>query len=416
MTWISAVPRRMIELCKRRWAGLNRWTVSLTTKMFLLVLIAVTPALMIQSYNEYDLRKSREDDIRNKTIQITRQFGAEMGEIREGARQYLQVISQLPPISSMDVENCTKLLATLNARTPYYSMLGVADAAGTVRCTSRPTSLTSIVDLPSFKRAMTQTDMAVGNYWVDPSTGVKQIHFALQFSETPGGPVAGVVFAGLDLGWLAEHLKERGLTPTQSILIADRDGNIIARLPNGEQLVGKNMRGGHAKIMDGNTEGWEESKGVDGLVRIFGYVPPALPPRDLFLSAGESKAAAFSAIDHVTRRGIVLILVGLLLAGYLAWLGGRVFIQRPIQALLRVAIEWRNGNYAARSQFKEQLSEIGRLGAAFNEMAEAVETRYRAQLQAEARLQELNNTLEERVEDRTRQLVAANRAKSQFLA
>ncbi len=339
-----------------------------------------------------------------------------MGELREGARQFLEVISQLPDVNSPVGGSCDQLLAKLNAGTAYYSVLGVADAEGHVLCTSRPTSLSSIADLPFFTRAMSHSDLAVGNYWVDPASGQQQIHFALRFAEGNGGPVRGVVFAGLDLKWLSEHLKERGLTPTQSILIADRAGNIIARLPNPEQLVGKNMRSGHARIMDGNTEGWEESRGVDGVVRIFGYVPPALPPRDFFLSAGESKAAAFSAIDHVTRRGIMLILVGLILAVYAAWLGGRAFIQRPIQALLRVAIEWRNGNYSARTEVKEHLSEIGRLSTAFNEMADAVATRHAAQIQAENRLQELNGTLEDRVEERTRELVAATRAKSQFLA
>jgi signal transduction histidine kinase/CheY-like chemotaxis protein len=416
MTRLPAFLRRPIDFCQQRWMALKRWSVSLTTKMFLLVLIAVMPALAIQSYNEYDLRQSREDDIRNKTVQITKQFGAEMGEIREGAHQYLQVISELPAIRSLDAVGCTRLLAVLDAKTPYYNLLGVADSAGTVRCASRPTSLSSVAELPFFKRAMAQTDLAVGNYWVDPVSGEKQIHFGLQFSNENGSSVAGVVFAALDLSWLSEHLRERGLTPTQSILIADREGNIIARLPNPEKLVGKNMRNGHAGIMDGDTTGWEESKGVDGVERIFGYVPPALSPRDFFLSAGESKSEAFAAIDYVTRRGILLVLLGLLLAGYAAWLGGRVFLQRPIQALLQVAIQWRNGNYAARSQFREQLSEIGRLGTAFNEMADAVATRHSAQLQAENRLQDLNITLEDRVEERTRELVSANRAKSQFLA
>ena len=101
--------------------------------------------------------------------------------------------------------------------------------------------------------------------------------------------------------WLSEHLKERGLSPTSSILIADREGNIIARLPNPEALVGKNMRKSHEEIMDGNTAGWEEAVGVDGTTRIFGYVPAALPPRDFFLSAGQSKAEAFAAIDSATH-------------------------------------------------------------------------------------------------------------------
>ena len=128
--------------------ALNRLSVSLTTKMFVLVLIAVTPALAIQSFNEYDLRKSREDDIRNKTVQITKQFGAEMGELREGARQYPRGHQ---PASRRSVRRIPRpapgLLATLNARTPYYSLLGVADAAGQgplyqqarLRCLRSPT-------------------------------------------------------------------------------------------------------------------------------------------------------------------------------------------------------------------------------------------------------------------------------------
>jgi hypothetical protein len=53
---------------------------SLTTRMFLLVVIAVLPAIGTQAYNEYDLRRSRAEDIRQQVVQITKQFGEEMGE------------------------------------------------------------------------------------------------------------------------------------------------------------------------------------------------------------------------------------------------------------------------------------------------------------------------------------------------
>ena len=168
--------------------------------------------------------------------------------------------------------------------------------------------------------------------------------------------------------------------------------------------------------MDGFKAGWEEATGVDGVLRIFGYVPPALPPKDFFLSAGQSKAEAFAAIDSATYRGVGLILAGLLAAIYAAWAGGRKFLSRPIETLLAVTAEWRNGNYEARAHLEDRGSEIGRLGLAFNEMADGLAARHAAQRRAEEELRHLNVTLESRIEQRTIELEGAIRAKSQFLA
>lgn len=381
---------------------------SLTGRMCLLVLIAVLPALGIQAYNEYDLRAARSDEIRQRVVQITKQFGAEMGELREGARQLLVTLSQLPAVKHKETPLCDALLASAKSKFNNYVMLGAADADGKIFCSSAPLSYGSVAAQPFFKRAMATDALTVGNYWVDPATGQKMIHFAQRFDDDDGHP-GGLVFAGLDLNWLSEHLKERDLSPTASILIADREGNIIARLPHPEQLVGKNMRRSHEAIMDGDTAGWEEAKGVDGIVRIFGYVPPQLPPYDFFLSAGQERAEAFKAIDAATVRGVALILIGLVLALYAAWQGGCIFIRRPIDRLLRVATEWSEGNFAARAHLQDADSEIGRLGSAFNDMAAAVSARYDAQKHAEEELRELNMTLEDRVAQRTVELAGANR-------
>jgi signal transduction histidine kinase/CheY-like chemotaxis protein/HPt (histidine-containing phosphotransfer) domain-containing protein len=393
----------------------RRWMrIGLTGRMFLLVVIAVLPALAIQGVNEYTLRSSREDDIRERVIQITKQFGEEMKEVREGASQLLVALGELDEVQSHDAKECSAIFAKLKARFESYSYLGASDAKGSVFCSSRMPGLTSIADTEFFKRAIASNDLAVGNFFVDPITQEKVIHFAHQFRSADGS--SGIVYAALDLGWLSEHLKERGLTPSQSILIADRLGNIIARLPHPEQLVGKNMRKSHEAIMDGYTAGWEEAKGVDGLTRIFGYVPAQLSPKDFFLSAGQSKSEAFEPIDAATKRGILLILLGLLAATYLAWVGGRKFVQRPIAELLDVTAEWEKGNYDARVNIQDQATEISRLGLAFNKMADALAARHAAQQRAEEQLRHLNATLESRIERRTLELEEANRAKSQFLA
>ncbi|MBV8888853.1 MAG: response regulator [Alphaproteobacteria bacterium] len=382
---------------------------NLTTRLLLLVLIAVLPAIGIQAYNEYDLRKSREDDIRQRVVQITKQFGEEMGELREGARQLLLALGELPAVKSHDEVACASLLATLKRQYASYNLLAAADSEGQIFCSSAPVHDRSVAEQPFFRRSIAQAGdrLTVGNYWADPQTGQKAIHFGLRFLDEEG-KVAGVVFVALDLEWLSEHLKERGLTPTQSILIADREGNIIARLPHPEQLVGKNMRKSHEEIMDGDKTGWEEAAGVDGQARIFGYVPAQLPPYDFFLSAGQSKAEAFAPIDNATRRGVALIVFGFLLATFAAAYGGRIFIRRPIDRLLEATGHWRTGNYHARVDVRDAGSEIGRLGLAFNDMADALAARDRAQKQAEEQLRTLNATLEERVERRTQELGDAN--------
>ena len=400
------------ERSSRPWSGVR---IGLTGRILILVIFAVVPALVIQAWNEYDLRIAREADIRQQVVQTTKQFGEEIGELREGARQLLLALAQLNTVKTRQPGACSPLFAKLKARFANYALLGAADTSGRIFCTSEPTPYSSVADQPFFERAMDQPGLAVGNYWVDPANGRRMIHFAERF-EDDDGLIAGVVFAGLDLAWLSDHLKERGLAPTASILIADREGNIIARLPHPELLVGKNMRKSHEAIMDGEQPGWEETVGVDGTTRIFGYVPPALPPKDFFLSAGQSKAEAFAAIDSATRLGIGLILAGLLAAVYAAWAGGRNFIRRPIEGLLSVTAEWRNGNYAARARLEDRSSEIGRLGAAFDDMADALAARHAAQQSAEEELRELNATLESRIEQRTVELEGAVRAKSQFLA
>src|SRR5947207_5592369 len=70
---------------KRRPAWLRIPHVSLTVRLITLVLIAVCPAIVIQAYNEYELRKASETDIRQQVIQITKQFGRNRRAARRGS-------------------------------------------------------------------------------------------------------------------------------------------------------------------------------------------------------------------------------------------------------------------------------------------------------------------------------------------
>src|SRR5205814_3254883 len=113
----------------RRWMQLG-----LTGRMFLLVVIAVLPALVIQAVNEYALRTSREDDIRQRVIQITKQFGEEIQAIREGASQLLVALGELDEVQRRDALECSNTFAKLKVRFESYSRIGAADENGRVFC------------------------------------------------------------------------------------------------------------------------------------------------------------------------------------------------------------------------------------------------------------------------------------------
>jgi hypothetical protein len=293
----------------------NTWTM----RLLLLAFLAILPMIAIQAWHERELRNERGGVIRERVVYRVQQLAADIGELREGARQLLLAIAQLEAVKLRRPEACSALLAKLKSHYPNYSLLAAADAEGRIFCASGQT-VASVADQSFFWRAIAHDGLAVGNYWVDPTNGQKMINFAQQLNDS-NGDLAGVIFAGLDLTWLSDHLKGNGLSPTSSKLIADHTGNIIARLPNPEEFVGKNMRASHERIMDGVEAGWEEVTGVDGVTRIFGYVPASLPPRDFFLSIGEAKAESFAAINSATWRGATLILVGLLGSILIAWAG-----------------------------------------------------------------------------------------------
>lgn len=296
------------------------------SRFLLFVVMAVLPMIAIQVWHQRDLRDEREGVVRQRVVHKVQQLASEIRELREGARQLLLAIAQLEAVKLPQPEACSALLAKLRSSYPNYRLLGVANKEGRIFCASGPTS-NSVVDQPFFVRAIAHDGLTVGNYWVDPVSGHKIIHFAQQFDDN-NDRLSGVVFAGMDLVWLADHLKEQGLAPTSSKLIADREGNIIARVPHPEKFVGQNMRRSHEGIMDGAEAGWEEVVGVDGITRIFAYVPPALSPRDFFLSIGEAKTESFEPINGAMRHDFTLILAGLLASICVAW-AGKELVHQP---------------------------------------------------------------------------------------
>src|SRR5688572_9570609 len=76
----------------------ERRMMGLRVRLFLLVLIAVLPAIAIQIYTEIDLRRSREAEIHEDALRHAGTVAGAMLEILEGSRQLLVALARLPPV------------------------------------------------------------------------------------------------------------------------------------------------------------------------------------------------------------------------------------------------------------------------------------------------------------------------------
>lgn len=355
-------------------------------RLVVLVAVAVAPAVAIQAMNEIDLRRERQAEIHGQAERFGRLAASELDRIIDGTRLLLGTMLEAPSVRAMDSAVCTAYLANIQARFPQYLRLGVFRPDGTVICASRPVPPGfDITVQPHFQDALQSGEFAIGVYQFAERLNRHALPMALSARDGTGRPVA-VATAALDLGWLTEQVEERSLPTGGSLTIADRDGTVVARTPFPERFIGSRIPNSFIHLLHAPTTGTMEVQSQDGTRRVLGYVPLAVGPRDLYVSAGVSTEREFEAIDRATQRGLVLIGIGATLALLAAFIGGRLFLMNPILRILTAANRLRDGDSGARTGLTDGTTELGRLGLAFDAMADGLERRSADLREAQRRL------------------------------
>ncbi len=374
---------------------------SLLTRLFLLVVLAVLPAIGIQAYNEYDLRASEQAEIHRHALTLTRFAAAETDRVLDGVRNLLVALTNDATVVGGDAAACKLSLSRLGAQYPEVSSLAVFDPSGRAICTDHalPEAM-SLAEAPYFQTALRTGAFAVGSY--DTGFGARPVlPVALAFDGLAGRR-GGVLVATIGLDWLNDYYAAKGLDADTSICLIDRNGTYLARLPRRASIGGRATPGLLAILQTGHETASEWVNADDHIDRILGVQPLKTAPNGLWLAVGLPKSAAFASLDRAAQRAGLLVLLDIVLALGAAWLIGRVVIGRPIGALLAAARRWSRGEYRVRVELPDAASDFGRLGVAFNDLVEAIDRREREQYEAEAAVR--------RSEERYRSLISATTA------
>ncbi|TXN72561.1 HWE histidine kinase domain-containing protein [Methylobacterium sp. WL6] len=358
---------------------------SLTKRIVGLVVLALIPALAVQGYNEYALRAARAEAVRNEAMRAARSVAADLGQFGRGARQVLGILAGLSEIRGKDAQACTAYLATVVGQVPGSIFFGVIDADGRIRCNTlgSPVGAYTVADRSYFKDAMRTGGFATGDVVMGRVTRRPTIQFAQAIADNDGdGLPDGVVITSVDLSYLAARQATAGLPPNAALTVADRNGTILVRLPDHEAWAGKPLPPSLWEALTDHRGGVADLPGLLGDTRITAVAPASPEDLDsLTVAVGLSPVTAFADIDAATRRGIVLIGLGAILAVVAALMAGRAFIRRPVRRLLAAASAWRAGELGTRTGISGP-GEFGQLGEAFDAMAASLQ-RHEGELREE---------------------------------
>jgi len=344
--------------------------VTLLSRLFLLVAVALLPAIAIQAYSELGRREARQAEVESQALSLAKLAAADQQQIVQGIRQVLIALSELPAIKAGDSVGCDSYLAAMKPRFPAFITLIVTDVNGLTFChTDVGRQTVDISKRAYFEAALRTNSFTVGKYSQGLSSKRRVIQFAMPFYAS-NGKMGGVIVASLGLDWLADYIARKGVPAGAALAITDRDGTFLARYPDNDRFVGAKMPARKSPDQNGAVDIVD----VDGVERIEASSALQDGLGALVVGFGLDKALAFDEIQHQTLRDIFLIVLSTALVLLLTSLGARQFIHRPLGQLVDAANQWRLGDFARRVDLSGT-SEIAHVADAFNTMANALEHR-----------------------------------------
>jgi HAMP domain-containing protein len=357
---------------------------SLLQRLMLLILLLIIPVLGVETANNVYLKNERVAAVHNQAERLAALVDDEHARMFEGMHQLLNTWAESPVLRTRDMAGCQEMAERLRVKYPAYLVLGATNETGVVQCATSPTALgLPIGDRLHIRLARKADGLAAGEYIRSRNHDRPALSFALPYHDQVGA-LAGFITALVDLSWLEDFLVSKPLPPGASITIADRQGTVLARVPEVPGVVGKPLPEAYRPLLEAVDGGGIELVGLDGVMRVQGYAPPAVGTRGLLIMAGLDKAAALAPIHATLWRSLGVLGAATLLALIALWWGARRYLHDPVRALVATVESWRAGVYTARANLRGGGSELVTLGRALDTMAESLEAHGRAREEAHA--------------------------------
>ena len=367
----------------------------LRTRLCLIVLVAIIPALISTLYSVMQQRRRALAAAEDSAMDLALKLSLSQKIMIEGMRQNLFTLSLLPQVQMRDAVGSSAVFAKFLNRSAGLTTIMACEDSGEIFASALPfTSPINVSDCSWFRRAIETRDFSMGEFQISRVTGKSQINFGYPIFDDEGR-LRAVLSTALDIEWSNRRLAEGNLPEGARCTILDGRGRVLARFPDPEGLVGKTISESPI-VMTILQQGEGVAKGVgpDSIESVFGFASIGFGPEAMFFSVAIPKEVALAKANRHMLHDLGLLGVVALLALIAAWFGAERFILRQVDALLQATKKIVAGNLGAHPHMPNVKGELAELAHACNQISESLQRREFERQLAEDRLRQSNEYLE----------------------
>ncbi len=294
-------------------------------KILLLTAFTLVPFVVLA----YLVNRSQLDQEKQAKVTELRNIATlvalENKQITEGARQLLIALSATQKIN-LGGRECSIYISEVLGSYQRYGNFGVTDKTGNVICSGvqlrEPQNLS---DRYFYIQTKKTNSFTVGEYVVSRSTNLASLNFGYPLTN------GGVVYATLNLDWLGKFISNLELDKDVTILVLDRKGVILARNPSIENWIGQIFP--INDYFQNDSEGIFETKGIDGINRIYAYEQAGDGENEIFVLAGKTESEVFATPIVNFRKTLLFLLIATLVSIYAGVKLGNSLIAKSIEKI-----------------------------------------------------------------------------------
>lgn len=345
----------------------------LNIRLLILLAVSAIPAFAIILYSSNEQRDLAVAAAEKQSLAVVRGITARQHALMKQSHALLEDLAYDPELRhTIRKRSCGGLLLRKRGQLAHYMDFFAVDLGGNIVCSANPAAVgIKVGDHAYFKRAVDSRGFSIGDYQISRITGKSTIILAHPVLDEWGG-VEAVIAIGLDLDWLGDLVSGSALPAGSILTLADGAGTILARTPDPEGWVGREVpeRSEYLRVVGGAGQGTYESLWLDNVRRVT-YVSQLYPGKTggIFVRVGVPKSTLFGEINESLLRNTLLMLAAVILVLAFGWLAAERLVLRRVRDLGDTARLFGAGDLAARPRIPPDGGELGDLARAFGEMA-----------------------------------------------